>query len=199
MELTTFMMIIVAMVFINNCLVSRMLGIRPLACLSRRPDSAAGVGLAVIITMGVSSLLMSVIYTYALVPLDVTYLAAIVFLLLIVGFVLVARTVMKKASPDLYRSIDTFLPIITTGGAMIGVVLLTIDSGFAHADPGLLNALGHGTGAGAGYALTLVLMEEIRDRLELASVPEILKGIPITFVVAGIMALAVMGFSGTRI
>jgi Na+-translocating ferredoxin:NAD+ oxidoreductase subunit A len=199
MEIKTLLMILIYTVFINNYVLSQILGLCPFLGVSKRLDSAIGMGLAVIFVMGMSSFFTFIIYKYVLIPYAITYLTTIAFILVIAGFVQFVEMLIEKVSPGLYHALGIFLPLITTNCAVLGVAVLNIDSGFVDADLGLLKAVVQGIGGGAGFTLALVLMAGIRERIELADIPENLKGLPITFVLAGLMALAFLGFSGMKI
>ena len=199
MEINTLFVILISTIFINNYVLSQMLGLCPFLGVSKKLDSAIGMGLAVIFVMGLSSLFTFIIYKYVLVPFDITYLTTIAFILIIAGFVQFVEMVIEKVSPVLYYSLGIFLPLITTNCAVLGVTVLNIESGFVNSNMGLLMAVVQGVGGGIGFTLALILMAGIRERLEVADIPEHMKGLPITFIVAGLMAMAFLGFSGMKI
>lgn len=199
MEINTLFVILISTIFINNYVLSQMLGLCPFLGVSKKLDSAIGMGLAVIFVMGLSSFFTFIIYKYVLVPFDITYLTTIAFILIIAGFVQFVEMVIEKVSPVLYYSLGIFLPLITTNCAVLGVTVLNIESGFVNSNMGLLMAVVQGVGGGIGFTLALILMAGIRERLEVADIPEHIKGLPITFIVAGLMAMAFLGFSGMKI
>lgn len=191
--------ILISTIFINNYVLSQMLGLCPFLGVSRRLDSALGMGMAVIFVMALASFFTFLVYKYILLPNDIMYLQTIAFILIIAALVQIVEMILEKFSPGLYKALGIFLPLITTNCAILGVALLNINSGFINAELGLLKAVVQGIGAGIGFTLALVLMAGIRERLELADMPENIKGKPITFITAGLLALAFMGFSGMKI
>ncbi len=199
MEIKTLFTILIATVFINNYVLSQILGLCPFLGVSKKIDSAIGMGLAVIFVMGMASFFTFFIYKYILVPYQITYLRTIAFILVIASLVQLVEMVIDKTSPALYQALGIFLPLITTNCAVLGVTVLNINSGFAEANLGLIKSVLQGVGGGIGFTLALVLMAGIRERLELADIPEHFRGIPITFIVTGLLALAFLGFSGMKI
>lgn len=199
MEIKLLFTILISTVFINNYVLSQILGLCPFLGVSKKLDSALGMGLAVIFVMSLASFFTYFVYKYILVPYDITYLRTITFILIIASLVQLVEMVIEKVSPPLYQSLGIFLPLITTNCAVLGVTVLNVDSGYFNADLGLLKSVVQGMGGGIGFTLALLLMAGIRERLELAAIPENLKGLPITFIVAGLLALAFLGFSGMQI
>ena len=201
MEIKVFVTILLSTIFINNYVLSRMLGLCPFLGVSRRLDSALGMGLAVIFVMTLTSFITFPIYKYVLVPYRVTYLTTIVFILVIAALVQLVEMVIRKVSPGLYDALGIFLPLITTNCAVLGVAVLNLSSVFAapEASLGLLKSVTQGFGGGAGFTLALIIMAGIRERLEIADIPENLRGVPITFITAGLLALAFFGFSGMKL
>ncbi|HQO03242.1 MAG TPA: RnfABCDGE type electron transport complex subunit A [Spirochaetota bacterium] len=199
MEIKLLFTILISTVFINNYVLSQILGLCPFLGVSKKLDSALGMGLAVIFVMSLASFFTYFVYKFILVPYDITYLRTITFILIIASLVQLVEMVIEKVSPPLYQSLGIFLPLITTNCAVLGVTVLNVDSGYFNADLGLLKSVVQGMGGGIGFTLALLLMAGIRERLELAAIPENLKGLPITFIVAGLLALAFLGFSGMQI
>lgn len=199
MEIKLLFTILISTVFINNYVLSQILGLCPFLGVSKKLDSALGMGLAVIFVMSLASFFTYFVYKYILVPYEITYLETITFILIIASLVQLVEMVIEKVSPPLYQSLGIFLPLITTNCAVLGVTVLNVDSGYFNADLGLLKSVVQGMGGGIGFTLALLLMAGIRERLELAAIPENLKGLPITFIVAGLLALAFLGFSGMQI
>jgi len=199
MEAKIIFTILISTIFVNNYVLSRMLGLCPFIGVSKKVESALGMGLAVIFVMTLASFFTYLVYKYALVPYEIEYLRTISFILIIASLVQLVEMVIEKVSPSLYQSLGIFLPLITTNCAVLGVAVLNIDSGFITAELGLLKSIIQGLGAGIGFTLALLLMAGIRERLELAEIPENLKGLPITFVVAGLLAMAFLGFSGMKL
>jgi electron transport complex protein RnfA len=201
MEIKIFVTILLSTIFINNYVLSRILGLCPFLGVSKKLDSALGMGLAVIFVMTLTSFITYPIYKFLLVPYRITFLVTIVFILVIAALVQLVEMVIQKISPALYQSLGIFLPLITTNCAVLGVAVLNISSGFAgpNTDLGLLKSVVQGFGGGVGFLFALLIMAGIRERLDLADVPENLKGVPITFITAGLLALAFYGFSGMKI
>ncbi len=199
MELKALFTIIISTVFIHNYVLSQILGICPFCGVSKKIDSAIGMGIAVVFVMGMASFITYLAYKYILLPYDIEYLRTLTFILIIASLVQLVEMIIEKTSPPLYQALGIFLPLITTNCAILGVTVLNIESGFITAELGLLKTVVQGIGAGIGFTLALLLMAGIRERLEAADVPEHLKGLPITFIVAGLLALAFLGFAGMKI
>jgi len=198
-EIKVVIAILVGTIFINNYVLSQMLGLCPFLGVSKKLDSAFGMGLAVIFVMTIASFFTFLLYRYILFPYDIIYLRTISFIIIIASLVQFVEMVIEKVSPALYQTLGIFLPLITTNCAVLGVAVLNINSGFITSDFGLAKSVIQGFGAGAGFTLALLLMAGIRERLELADIPENLKGLPITFITAGLLALAFLGFAGMKI
>ena len=199
MEIGVFFSILVSTIFINNYVLFQMLGLCPFLGVSQRLDSALGMGLAVIFVMTLASSFTFLVYKFVLVRFDLMYLKTVAFILIIASLVQLVEMIIEKFSPVLYQSLGIFLPLITTNCAILGVALLNISAGFVEADAGFLKAVVQGLGAGLGFTLALLIMAGIRERLELADIPKNLKGLPITFITSGLLALAFLGFSGMQI
>ena len=199
MEIKVLFFILLSTILINNYVLSQMLGLCPFLGVSKKLDSALGMGFAVIFVMTMASFFTFIIYKYLLLPYDITYLRTVSFILVIASLVQLVEMTIEKFSPQLYQALGIFLPLITTNCAVLGVAVLNIESGFASADLGIIQTIVQGFGAGVGFTLSLLLLAGIRERLELADMPENLKGLPITFVVAGLLAIAFLGFSGMKI
>jgi len=201
MEPNIVLSIIISMVFINNFVLSKFLGLCPFLGVSRQTKSALSMGLAVIFVMSLSAFLTWLVYRFILVPLNLVYLRTIVFILVIASFVQFVEMVILKKSPVLYQALGIYLPLITTNCAVLGVTVLNINkfflSGKAIAGSFGLSLL-QSFFAGVGFSLALLLMSGIRERLDLVDVPKALSGIPIAFIVASLMSLAFMGFNGFR-
>ena len=183
--------IIISAVFVNNFVLARALGICPFLGVSKKTGPALGMGAAVVFVMSMASGAGFLLTEYFLVPYNVEFLKTIVFILVIASLVQLVETVIRRKSKALFHALGIYLPLITTNCAILGVVLLNFSKSY-----GLFEALAHGLGAGIGFMLALIIMSGIRERLELASVPESLKGLPIAFITAGILALSFLGFSG---
>jgi len=190
-NLAGIMTIIIAAILVNNYVLSKFLGICPFLGVSKQLDSAVGMGAAVIFVMVLATLGSWVVYHLLLVPLELTYLRTIAFILIIASLVQLVEMVLQKFSPALYSALGIFLPLITTNCAILGVAVLNIDEKYS-LGYSLINAIA----AGIGFTLALILMAGLRERLELSNVPPALKGKPIAFLVAGAMAIAFLGFAG---
>ncbi|HOR94891.1 MAG TPA: RnfABCDGE type electron transport complex subunit A [Spirochaetota bacterium] len=199
MDIKILFTILISTIFINNYVFSRLLGLCPYLGVSKKLDSAIGMGLAVIFVMTMASFFTFIMYKYVLVPYHIEYLSIIAFIIVIASLVQFVEMVIEKVSTPLYQALGIFLPLITTNCAVLGVAVLNIDSGFASQDFGLLYSVVQGFGGGAGFTIALILMAGIRERLELALIPENLKGLPITFITAGLMAISFLGFSGMKL
>ena len=178
-------------IFVNNFVLSKFLGLCPYIGVSKKLDSAIGMGMAVIFVMTMASTFTWLIQEYLLTPYNLEYLQTIAFILTIASLVQLVEMVIQKTAPSLYKSLGVFLPLITTNCAVLGVSILNIQE-----DYNFLGAILNGLFSGLGFTLVLVLMAGLRERLDKAEVPEAMKGMPIAFIVAGCMALAFLGFSG---
>ncbi len=200
MDIGQLFVIVVASIFINNFVLARFLGICPYIGVSRRLDSAVSMGIAVTFVMSMASAATWLIYTYLLAPetnlwgLDLIFLKTIAFILVIAALVQLIEMIIQKTSAGLYRALGIYLPLITTNCAILGVTVLNIEEGYS-----FIESLIHGFSAGIGFALALVLMSGLREKYELAEIPESMRGIPIAFITAGVMAIAFLGFSGLSI
>ena len=202
MDLGQLLAIVVGAMFVSNYVLGRFLGLCPFVGVSKDSDSALGMGMAVIFVMTMASLVTWFIYTFVLVPLEITYLRTIAFILVIATLVQFVEMVIEKTSPTLHKSLGIYLPLITTNCAVLGVAVVNVDS-FMTADlprnASFIYTIVNGFAAGLGFTLAIVLMAAIRERLDLVDIPKSMRGIPITFIVAGLMAIAFLGFSGLKI
>ncbi len=178
-------------ILVNNFVLTRFLGICPFLGVSRKVETATGMGMAVIFVMTMAATITWIAYRFVLIPLDLTYLQTIVFILVIASLVQLVEMVLQKQFPALYEALGIFLPLITTNCAILGVAVLNIQK-----DLSFISALVFAFSAGVGFTLALVLMGGLRERIDLAPVPEPLKGVAIALVTAGLLSLAFMGFSG---
>jgi electron transport complex protein RnfA len=202
MDLGQLFAIAVGAIFVSNFVLSRFLGLCPFVGVSRDSQSALGMGMAVIFVMTMASLVTWFVYQFLLVPLGITYLRTIAFILVIATLVQFVEMVIEKTSPALHRSLGIYLPLITTNCAVLGVAVVNVDEFMVTDLPttaSFIYTVVHGFSAGIGFTLALVLMAAIRERLQLIDVPKSMRGIPITFVVAGLMAIAFLGFSGLKL
>ncbi len=190
-DLGKMMAIIIAAIFVNNFVLSRFLGICPFLGVSKQLDSAIGMGAAVIFVMTLATLGSWAVFNLLLVPMGLSYLRTIAFILITASLVQLVEMILQKFSPSLYKALGIFLPLITTNCAILGVAVLNIDEKYS-LGYSLINAIA----AGIGFTLALVIMAGLRQKLEMADVPPALKGKPVAFIVAGIMSIAFFGFAG---
>lgn len=183
--------IFIAAAFVNNFIFYRFLGICPFLGVSKRTESAFSMGIAVTFVMVIASIATWVVQHWLLLPLNLPFLRYAAFILIIASLVQIIEIYMRKKQKKLYESFGIYLPLITTNCAILGLVLLNVIK-----DYDFLESTTFAIGAGFGFTMALVIMSGIRERLELAEIPEPLKGIPIALIVAGLLALAFGGFSG---
>jgi len=185
-------MIIVGTVFINNYVLVQFLGMCPFFGVSKKTETAIGMGIAVMFVMVLSSAMTHIFYEFVLVPLDITYLYTAAFILIIASIVQFVEVFMKKMFTALYSLLGVYLPLITTNCAIFGVTLIKIQEDFT-----FLEAVVNSIGAGAGFTLALLLLAGIREKYEAnPDVPELFKGFPLALFSAGLMSIAFMGFTG---
>ncbi len=184
----------IAAIFVQNFVLARFLGLCPYIGVSKKLDSALGMGMAVIFVMTMASTFTWLIQTYLLVPFKIEFLQTIAFILTIASLVQLVEMVIQKTAPALYKALGVFLPLITTNCAVLGVAILNINEKFS-----FIEAILNGFFAGLGFTLVLLLMAGIREKLERAELPKSMKGMPIAMIVAGCMALAFFGFAGLKI
>ena len=202
MDMGAYITIIISTVFINNFILMRFLGLCSFIGISKETGPSVSMGLAVTFVTTMASLITWLIYNFILLPYNLEYLRTISFILVIASFVQFTEIVIQKKSPGLYKVFGIYLPLITVNCAVFGVAVLNTDVFFLHgrAVPGsLLKALVQGLGAGVGYMLAMFIMSGIRERLEYADVPRCMKDVPITFIIASLMSMAFLGFSGFKI
>ncbi len=184
-------MIIIGSALVNNVVLSQFLGLCPFLGVSKKTNTAAGMGGAVIFVITIASALCSLIYTYILVPLDMGYLQTIVFILVIACLVQFVELVLKKYSRALYSALGVYLPLITTNCAVLGVAIINVNENY-----GLVSSIVNGFGTAAGFTIAIVVMAGIRERIEYNDVPKSFQGSPIVLITAGLMAIAFFGFAG---
>ena len=177
--------------FVNNVVLSQFMGICPFLGVSKKISTAAGMGGAVIFVMAIASTVTSIIYYYVLVPLSLEYLNTIVFILVIAALVQFVEMFLRKAVPSLYQALGVYLPLITTNCAVLGVALTNVQKSYT-----ILESIVNGVFSAAGFAVAIIILAGIREKIEKNDVPESFKGAPIVLVSAGLMAIAFMGLSG---
>lgn len=187
----TLMVILLSAMLTDNFVLSKFMGICPFLGVSKKLDSASGMGIAVTFVMICATMVTYPIYHGILVPTHLEYFDTVVFILVIALFVQIVETVLKKTMPALYKSLGVYLPLITTNCAVLGVTVLNIDNGY-----GFLQSIINAFGAGLGFMLALVIFSGVRKKLEYADIPETFKGVPATLIAASIVSVSFMGFSG---
>ena len=201
MDMGAYITIIISTIFINNFILSRFLGLCSFVGVSKQIGPAVSMGIAVTFVTTMASLISWPIYNFILIPYHLEYLRTISFILVIASFVQFVEIVVQRKAPTLYRLFGIYLPLITVNCAVFGVAVLNTDAFFFGASPisgSFLKSVIQGFGAGAGYTLAMFLMAGIRERLEFADVPRSFKDVPITFVIASLLSLAFLGFSGFK-
>ena len=176
---------------VKNFVLSQFMGICPFLGVSKKVETAAGMGGAVLFVITIASLCTSLLYNYLLLPFELEYLNTIVFILVIAALVQFVEMVLKKMMPALYKSLGVYLPLITTNCAVLGVALLSVQNEY-----NVLESVINGIGASVGFLIAIVLMAGIREKLENSNIPEAFKGTPIVLITAGLMAIAFCGFGG---
>ncbi|MDG2917804.1 electron transport complex subunit RsxA [Bisgaard Taxon 10/6] len=186
-----YILLIISTALINNFVLVKFLGLCPFMGVSKKVETAAGMGLATMFVLTVASLCSYLVSTYLLIPLKAEFLRTLVFILVIAVVVQFTEMVINKTSPTLYRLLGIFLPLITTNCAVLGVALLNVN--LAH---NLTQSVIYGFGASLGFALVLILFASLRERIAAADVPVPFRGASIALITAGLMSLAFMGFAG---
>ena len=194
-----YFLIIISAIFVNNIVLAQFLGICPFLGVSNKLSTATGMSMAVCFVITLATLVTYLINKYLLIPFGITFLQTIAFILVIAALVQMVEIVLKKVSPSLYQALGIFLPLITTNCAVLGVAINVVTKEFAFVPGGMLNlgqALVYAFATSLGYGLAMVIFAGIREHLALNDVPKAFKGVPITIISVGILALAFMGFSG---
>ncbi len=189
--MNTYLTILVGSLLVNNFVMNKFLGICPFLGVSKKFDTALGMGLAVTFVMTLASFVSWLVEHFLLMPLDLTYLRTIAFILVIAVLVQVVEMALKKLSPSLYQALGVYLPLITTNCAVLGVAILNSDNGY-----NLLESTVSGCCAALGFTLAMVLFACIRERLALSRMPKWMDGFPGALITAGLMAVAFAGFGG---
>ncbi|MCT4632167.1 MAG: electron transport complex subunit RsxA [Firmicutes bacterium] len=191
MENASIFVILVSSILVNNFVLSRFLGICPFLGVSKKVETAFGMGMAVTFVMTLAGIITYFVQYKILVPLELEYLQTVAFILVIASLVQFVEIVLQKISPTLYQALGVFLPLITTNCAVLGLALLNIQFKF-----GLVQTIFHSIGAAIGFSLAIVLFAGIREKLEIADVPKPFQGFPIALIAASLMAIAFLGFTG---
>jgi len=186
-----YLLIIISAVLINNIVLTRFLGICPFLGVSGRLSTAGGMAGAVVFVMTLATASTYLIQHYVLVPLGIGFLRTIMFILVIASLVQIVEIVLKKVSPPLYQALGVYLPLITTNCAILGVAILVIQK-----NHNLLQSTVFAVANAAGFGLALIIFSGLREHLDLVDVPKGMRGVPIALVVAGILSMAFMGFTG---
>ena len=194
MEIFKLLSITLGAILANNFIFSQFLGCCPFLGVSKKVDTAVGMGVAVTFVMGLASAVCFVVNRFILIPLDLAYMQTVAFILVIASLVQFIEMFLQKSMPSLYTALGVYLPLITTNCAVLGVVLLNVQNNY-----NFISSVVYGITGGLGFLLAIVLFASIRERLVFADYPKCWDGFPIALVTAGLMALAFMGFSGLKI
>ena len=194
MEIFKLLSITLGAILANNFIFSQFLGCCPFLGVSKKVDTAVGMGVAVTFVMGLASAVCFVVNKYILIPLDLAYMQTVAFILVIASLVQFIEMFLQKAMPALYTALGVYLPLITTNCAVLGVVLLNVQNGY-----NFIESVVYGITGGLGFLLAIVLFASIRERLVFADYPKCWDGFPIALITAGLLALAFMGFSGLKV
>ena len=194
MDFTKLLEITLSAILINNFIFSQFLGICPFMGVSKKMDTAAGMGMAVIFVMGLAAAMSWVINEFLLIPLGLEYLQTLAYILVIASLVQFVEMFLKKGMPSLYSALGIYLPLITTNCAVLGAVLINTQNNY-----NFIESVVYGVTGGIGFLIAIVLFASIREKLRFAEYPKAFEGFPIALVTAGLLALAFMGFSGMKI
>ena len=187
-----YIIILISAVFVSNIVLAQFLGICPFLGVSKKVSTSIGMTGAVLFVMTIATLVSYLIHNYILVPFGLEYLRTISFILVIASLVQMVEIMLKKVSPALYQALGVFLPLITTNCAVLGVAILALGL----EDANLVKAVFFAIANSLGFGLAMILFSSIREHLELAELPEGMKGVPINLLVAGLLSLAFLGFTG---
>lgn len=185
------LMIAIGSAMVNNVVLSQFLGLCPFLGVSKKMDTAAGMGGAVVFVLTLSSFCTGLIYKFILVKAGMEYLKTIVFILVIAALVQLVEMFLKKMIPSLYRALGVYLPLITTNCAVLGVAIINVQENYS-----VLEGTVNGFATAVGFTIAIVLMAGLREKMEYNEVPESFKGMPMVLLTAGLMAIAFCGFSG---
>ncbi|MCI8613770.1 electron transport complex subunit RsxA [Parablautia intestinalis] len=185
------LIILISSSLVSNVVLSQFLGLCPFLGVSKKTETAAGMGTAVIFVITLASAVAGVIYKYILQPFDLTYLQTIVFILVIAALVQFVEMFLKKFMKSLYQALGVYLPLITTNCAVLGVALTNVQKNY-----GILTGIVNGFATAVGFTISIVILAGIREKMEYNDIPDSFKGMPIVLLTAGLMAIAFCGFSG---
>ncbi|HOD88666.1 MAG TPA: electron transport complex subunit RsxA [Bacteroidales bacterium] len=186
-----YILLIISAIIVNNVILVQFLGICPFLGVSNKVSTALGMAGAVTFVIVLATMVTYLLYQYILVPLEIQYLQTIAFILVIAALVQMVEIILKKISPSLYQALGIYLPLITTNCAVLGVALLVIQKDF-----NLLQGVVYGASISLGFGLAITILAGIREQLDTLNIPKGMRGVPIALVIAGILALAFMGFTG---
>lgn len=190
-EVKDLLLILISSALVSNVVLSQFLGLCPFLGVSKKVETAAGMGTAVVFVITLSSAVAGVIYKFVLVPLDITYLQTIVFILVIAALVQFVEMVLKKYMVSLYEALGVYLPLITTNCAVLGVALTNVQENY-----GILAGTVNGFATALGFTISIIILAGIREKMAYNDIPKPFRGMPIVMVTAGLMAIAFCGFSG---
>ncbi len=186
-----YFMIFITAIFVNNIILSQFLGICPFLGVSKKISTAAGMGMAVMFVITMSTIVTFLIYYTFLQPYQLTFMTTVTFILVIAALVQMVEIILKKTSPALYQALGIFLPLITTNCAVLGIAILTIQKNYT-----LIAGVCYALASSIGFTLAIILFAGMRERLEFTKLPPALKGTPISLITAGLLSMAFMGFAG---
>ena len=189
--MTNLITIFIVMAIVNNIVLSQFLGLCPFFGVSKKLSNAVSMGMAVTLVMLISSVVTSVIYNYILVPYEIEFMQIVLYILVIASLVQIVELAIKRTNISLYNALGIYLPLITTNCAVLGVALINSAENYT-----ILESIASALGGGIGFTLVLIIMSGIREKLDLADTPRSMKGLPIAFITAALLALAFMGFNG---
>ncbi|PCH77088.1 MAG: electron transport complex subunit RsxA [Flavobacteriaceae bacterium] len=187
-----YILILISAVFVNNIVLAQFLGICPFFGVSNKVSTSIGMSGAVLFVMTIATMATYLLHQYVLMPAGLEYLRTITFILVIAALVQMVEIILKKVSPPLYQALGVFLPLITTNCAVLGVAILALGL----EDVSLLKAVFYAIANSIGFGLALIIFASIREQMELAEVPKGMKGVPINLIIAGLLSMAFLGFTG---
>ncbi len=193
MNIGSIMGILIMSMLINNVVLSQFLGLCPFLGVSKKVETASGMGAAVIFVITIASTIAGIIYSFILKPNGLAYLNTIVFILVIAALVQFVEMFLKKAVPSLYEALGVYLPLITTNCAVLGVVLLNVQEEYT-----ILEGIVNGIATAIGFAIAIIIMAGLREKMKYNDVPKAISGMPFVMFTAGLMAIAFCGFSGLK-